>query len=92
MQEPFTAEQIEWLDQRYGRKAKDSEAVRMFRKDIATWVEQSKNRNVSPMTIQNGLYGAIRLKLGLRSMNALNDDKLPEARKVFEDFKNNFGN
>lgn len=64
----------------------------MVRKDIAIWVEESKKQNVSQMTIQNGLYGAIRLKFGLRLMNALDNDKLPEARKVFENFKNTFGN
>lgn len=72
------------------RKHRDSEVVHEFRKDIARWVEQTKNQNVSRMAIQNGLYGAIRLKLGLKSMNALNDTQLPEARAVFQKFKEDF--
>lgn len=90
MDTPFTSEQIQFLDQRYGRKSRDSDAVQEFRKDIARWVEQAKNQNVSRMAIQNGLYGAIRLKLGLKSMNALSDNQLPEAREVFEKFKEYF--
>ena len=87
---PFTQEQIEWLDKNYGRH-KDSDSVRDFRREIALWVESVATRNVSKTTIQNGLYAAIKLKTGIRSMNGLSDESLSKAKAVFETFKKDFG-
>jgi hypothetical protein len=84
---PFTAEQIRFLDKNYGRKSRDSDAVRDFRKEVSKWAEDVSNDDRNQQTTLNSLYGAIKLKLGIRSMNSLDDDMLPTARSVFEQYK-----
>lgn len=72
------------------RKPKDSKAIREFRQNVAKWVELKHSDHVSKNTIQNGVYGAIRLKLGIKSMNSITDDLLPQAQQAFEQFKSDF--
>lgn len=87
MQQPFTAEQIQFLDQRYGHKSRDSDAVKQFRSELSQWSKASANENVKATTLINGVYAAIRLKLNLKNMNALSDDMLPQAKQAFEEFR-----
>lgn len=66
---------------------RESQKVRKFRRDVAKWVDEVSNGVVNKNGVQNGLYGTLRLKLGLKSMNGLSDDQLDQAYKVFEEYK-----
>ncbi|WP_268913965.1 hypothetical protein [Lentilactobacillus sp. SPB1-3] len=72
------------------RKSRDSGAIKQFRQDVTNWTGLKETSAVSKTAIQNGLYGAIRLKIGIKSMNSLTDDLLPEAQRAFEQFKSDF--
>lgn len=67
--------------------SRESQKVRKFRRDVAKWVDEVSNGVVNKNGVQNGLYGTLRLKLGLKSMNGLSDEQLDQAYKVFEEYK-----
>lgn len=49
--------------------------------------EMAAETHTNFTAIQNGLYGVLRTKLKLKSMNGLTDDQVPEARELFNQYK-----
>lgn len=68
------------------KKSRDSADVRLFRREVAKWVESKKGNN-SANTITSGLYAAIKIRTGIGSMNGITDQDLPAVREAFQEFK-----
>lgn len=66
-----------------------SQAVRDFRAEMAKWVQKTaeSTAHVNQNGVQSGLYGALRAKLDIKSMNGLEDSQLDKAREIFEQYK-----
>lgn len=70
------------------RSSRETVAVRTFKRDVAKWTkEMAAETHTNFTAIQNGLYGVLRTKLKLKSMNGLTDDQVPEARELFNQYK-----
>lgn len=96
MEMPKTPEELaSFVDERIeSHKAqRNSPEVRAFNQELHAWAEkevpgdrdyetQKKRRN-----LVDGFKAALKVKLNLKTINSLTEDQVPEARKLFEQYK-----
>ncbi|MCG4280883.1 hypothetical protein [Lacticaseibacillus saniviri] len=91
MDMPTTVEELEqFIDARIeNHKAERSTpAVRGFKRELEQWLSQlpSNDRNAN----RSAVYAVIKTRIGLKSIQSLKDEQVPEARELFEQYKQLF--
>ena len=70
------------------KSERGSREVLDFKEKMKDWIEEKSDGIINGRSaVRSGLYGVLRLKLGLKSMNSLSDEQLDQAYEVFEEYK-----
>lgn len=70
------------------KSERGSREVLDFKEKMKDWIEEKSDGTINGRSaVRSGLYGVLRLKLGLKSMNSLSDEQLDQAYEVFEEYK-----
>lgn len=69
------------------KSLRGTQEVREFKAEISKWIEESDESIREKNNVRNSLYGVLKTKLGIKSMNALEDSQVAKTREIFEQYK-----
>lgn len=68
------------------QKELNPEAFR-FKHEVRDWAMTQSNKLGHTYHLQDSLNSILRFRLGIRTVAVLKDEQVPEARKIFEQYK-----